>query len=316
MIYTLTVNPSLDYRIKLEHLRVGERQHAEGATICSGGKGVNVSRVLRQLGTTSIAYGFVGGESASMYLQGVARSGIQASFLPVKKGFTRINVMICGERETQVDGPGPQIDDDELALLLRQLSQLRQGDLLVIAGDVPPNVSDTYYAQIVRTLAEGGVHCVVDAGYRALLHVLKERPFLIKTNVCELEELFHCPMREGILLSSMQALQQKGGRSILVSHEEKEAYLLDEQGAIYYGKCVVGKAVSTIGWEEAMVGGFLHGWLAQHTFVDAFRMGLAVSSASAAANGIADKATVAALLDRVEIEVLRTPLNEGTPQRL
>ena len=272
------------------------------------GKGINVSRMLQHLGLSSIAYGFVGGESAQMYVQGVIDEGIHASFLPVKKGFTRINVKIFADQETQINGQGPQPDATELEEMLQRLSQLGQGDILVIAGSMQSSIPDTYYAQIVRMLQANGALCIVDTSNAALLHVLEEKPFLIKPNIQELEELFRCPMREGILFSSMQALQQKGVRNVLVSCGDKGAYLLDEQGAIYYGKSVAGKVVSTIGCGDAMVGGFLYGWMEKNEYVHAFRMGLAAGSASAFTSGIADGEAVRALLDRVEIEVLRTPV--------
>ena len=196
----------------------------------------------------------------------------------------------------------------ELEEMLQRLSQLGQGDILVIAGSMQSSIPDTYYAQIVRMLQANGALCIVDTSNAALLHVLEEKPFLIKPNIQELEELFRCPMREGILFSSMQALQQKGVRNVLVSCGDKGAYLLDEQGAIYYGKSVAGKVVSTIGCGDAMVGGFLYGWMEKNEYVHAFRMGLAAGSASAFTSGIADGEAVRALLDRVEIEVLRTPV--------
>lgn len=308
MIYTLTVNPSLDYMIKLDALRIGEIQRTSEEEIIYGGKGINVSRMLQHLGLSSIAYGFVGGESAQMYVQGVIGEGIHASFLPVKKGFTRINVKIFADQETQINGQGPQPDATELEEMLQRLSQLGQGDILVIAGSMQSSIPDTYYAQIVRMLQANGALCIVDTSNAALLHVLEEKPFLIKPNIQELEELFRCPMREGILFSSMQALQQKGVRNVLVSCGDKGAYLLDEQGAIYYGKSVTGKVVSTIGCGDAMVGGFLYGWMEKNEYVHAFRMGLAAGSASAFTSGIADGEAVRALLDRVEIEVLRTPV--------
>ena len=159
MIYTLTVNPSLDYMIKLDALRIGEIQRTSEEEIIYGGKGINVSRMLQHLGLSSIAYGFVGGESAQMYVQGVIGEGIHASFLPVKKGFTRINVKIFADQETQINGQGPQPDATELEEMLQRLSQLGQGDILVIAGSMQSSIPDTYYAQIVRMLQANGALC-------------------------------------------------------------------------------------------------------------------------------------------------------------
>ncbi len=306
MIYTLTVNPSLDYMIALDTFHAGGLYRTKREEIICAGKGVNVSRMLQNLGVDSIAYGFVGGESAAMYEAGVRRLGVRTAFLPVKKGFTRINVKIFAEEETEINGQGVQPDEEELASLLEQLAKLGQGDILIIAGSVPQSVPDTFYAKVVRMVSENGALCVVDTSKMALLHAVKEKPFLIKPNLQELEELLQCPFREGRLLSGMQALWQKGVRNVLVSCGEKGAYLLDEQGAMYYGKCTPpGKVVSTIGCGDSMVAGFLYGWMKEADYAEAFRMGLAAASASACTTSIAEREVVLSLASRVEIELLR-----------
>ena len=306
MIYTLTVNPSLDYMVKLESFTAGKIQRAISEELIYGGKGINVSKMLKQLGLDSIAYAFVGGETAQLYENGIHAMGIQTSFVQVKKGFTRINVKISADQETEINGQGPQPDEEERKEMMEHLSGLQQGDILILAGNVQKSIPDTYYAQIVRLVSEQGALCVVDTNGAPLLHAVNERPFLIKPNIDELEELFQCPMKEGILLSSMQALQQKGVCNILVSCGEKGAYLLDEQGAIYYGKSIKGDVVSTVGCGDSMVAGFLYGWMSNADYQDAFRFALAAGSASAFTNGIATGDEVRNLLDQVELEVLRS----------
>ena len=306
MIYTLTVNPSLDYMVKLESFSYGEIHRSIAEEIIYGGKGINVSKMLQHLGAESIAYAFVGGETASIFEQGIQKLGIRTSFVHVKQGFTRINVKICAELETEINGQGPQPDEEECNKMMKRLSKLQQGDILILAGSIQKSIPETFYAKIVRMVSDQGALCIVDTNGKSLLHAVNERPFLIKPNIDELEELFQCPMKEGILFSSMQALQQKGVRNILVSCGEKGAYLLDEQGAIYYGKSIEGIVKNTIGCGDSMVAGFLYGWMKHADYLEAFRMALASGSATAFTNGIASGEEVRALLEKVEIEVLRS----------
>ena len=305
MIYTLTVNPSLDYMIKLESLTLGAMQRTKDEKLIYGGKGINVSLMLKELGLDSIAYGFIGGETAQMYEAGVQAMGLQTAFLPVKNGFTRINIKINAEEETEINGQGTQPDQEELTKMIECLSSLGQGDILILSGSVQKSIPPTFYAQLMQVVSANGALCVVDTNGESLLHAIKEKPFLIKTNIHELEEVFQCPMKEGILFSSMQALQQKGVKNVLVSCGGDGAYLLDEQGAIYYGKSAHGIVVSTIGCGDSMTAGFLYGWLQHGNYKEAFRMGLAAGSASAFTYGIAKGEEVKRLADQIEIEILR-----------
>ena len=305
MIYTLTVNPSLDYMIKLESLTLGAMQRTKDEKLIYGGKGINVSLMLKELGLDSIAYGFIGGETAQMYEAGVQAMGLRTAFLPVKNGFTRINIKINAEEETEVNGQGTQPDQEELTKMIKSLSSLGQGDILILSGSVQKSIPTTFYAQLMQVVSANGALCVVDTNGESLLHAIKEKPFLIKPNIHELEEVFQCPMKEGILFSSMQALQQKGVKNVLVSCGGDGAYLLDEQGAIYYGKSAHGIVVSTIGCGDSMTAGFLYGWLQHGDYKEAFRMGLAAGSASAFTYGIAKGEAVKQLADQIEIEILR-----------
>lgn len=305
MIYTLTVNPSLDYMIKLESLTLGAMQRTKDEKLIYGGKGINVSLMLKELGLDSIAYGFIGGETAQMYEAGVQAMGLRTAFLPVKNGFTRINIKINAEEETEINGQGTQPDQEELTKMIKSLSSLGQGDILILSGSVQKSIPATFYAQLMQVVSANGALCVVDTNGESLLHAIKEKPFLIKPNIHELEEVFQCPMKEGILFSSMQALQQKGVKNVLVSCGGDGAYLLDEQGAIYYGKSAHGIVVSTIGCGDSMTAGFLYGWLQHGDYKEAFRMGLAAGSASAFTYGIAKGEAVKQLAAQIEIEILR-----------
>ena len=261
MIYTLTLNPSLDYLVEMEKLMPGKINRADSEEIFYGGKGVNVSIMLKHLNVDSIALGFTAGVTAELFENGVRSCGVTPSFLRVKNGFTRINVKILDEEETEVNGQGPQPDAEEIGTLMSMLDRLGEGDMLVMAGSVPKSVPDTIYAQIMKRLSGRGVLCIVDTSGSPFLHVLEEKPFLIKPSLRELEEIFHCPMKEGVLLSSMIALAQRGVRNVLVSCGEHGAYLLDEHGGFYYGKSPAGRVINTAGAGDAMVAGFLKGWL-------------------------------------------------------
>lgn len=310
MIYTLTLNPSLDYLVELESLKPGKINRADSEELAFGGKGVNVSVMLKHLNVDSVALGFTAGVTAELYEHGVCSYGITPSFLRVKNGFTRINVKILDEEETGVNGQGPQPDAQEVEQLLSLLDQLKDGDVLVMAGSVPKSVPDTIYAQMMRRVSDG-VLCIVDTGGSAFLHVLEEGPFLIKPSIRELEEIFHCPMKEGVLLSSMHALQQRGVRNVLVSCGEKGAYLLDEHGGFYFGKSPAGRVINTTGAGDAMVAGFLKGWMQTNDYMLAFKRGIAAGSATAFCKGMADAESVKRLYAKVDIEIMREPVMEG-----
>ena len=311
MIYTLTLNPSLDYLVEMEKLMPGKINRADSEEIFYGGKGVNVSIMLKHLNVDSIALGFTAGVTAELFENGVRSCGVTPSFLRVKNGFTRINVKILDEEETEVNGQGPQPDAEEIGTLMSMLDRLGEGDVLVMAGSVPKSVPDTIYAQIMKRLSGRGVLCIVDTSGSPFLHVLEEKPFLIKPSLRELEEIFHCPMKEGVLLSSMIALAQRGVRNVLVSCGEHGAYLLDEHGGFYYGKSPAGRVINTAGAGDAMVAGFLKGWLQTSDYALAFKRGIAAGSASAFSRGMADAEAVKKLYAKVHIEVMREPGMEG-----
>ena len=305
MIYTLTVNPSLDYVIKLKNFEAGGIYRTNEEELIYGGKGVNVSVMLHNLGIESLALGFVAGDTGILYESGLRATGIRTSFLSVSEGMTRINVKISSDDETEINGQGSRPTEEDLEKMKARLALLKQGDILVVSGSVQKCIPDTFYAQIVREANRNGVLCVVDTSGAPLLHVLEEKPFLIKPNIQELEEIFQCPIREGLLLSSMQAIQQKGVRNVLVSCGEKGAYLLDERGAFLYGTSLQGKVVSTVGCGDAMVAGFMYGWLKAGDYEEAFRMAIAAGGATAFTNGIAGGKAVQKVIDDVKIEVMR-----------
>ena len=178
MIYTLTLNPSLDYLVEMEKLMPGKINRADSEEIFYGGKGVNVSIMLKHLNVDSIALGFTAGVTAELFENGVRSCGVTPSFLRVKNGFTRINVKILDEEETEVNGQGPQPDAEEIGTLMSMLDRLGEGDVLVMAGSVPKSVPDTIYAQIMKRLSGRGVLCIVDtsgSGHSALADFLKEK---------------------------------------------------------------------------------------------------------------------------------------------
>ena len=305
MIYTITCNPSLDYITGTEGFRLGKTNRTTSQLLLPGGKGINVSTVLHSLGIPSTALGFTAGFTGAEIRRMVEGLGFQSEFIDAGEGCSRINVKIKQGDETEINGQGSRPTEEDLEKMKARLALLKQGDILVVSGSVQKCIPDAFYAQIVREANRNGVLCVVDTSGAPLLHVLEEKPFLIKPNIQELDEIFQCPMREGLLLSSLQAIQQKGVRNVLVSCGEKGAYLLDERGAFLYGTSLQGKVVSTVGCGDAMVAGFMYGWLKAGDYEEAFRMAIAAGGATAFTNGIAGGKAVQKVIDDVKIEVMR-----------
>jgi 1-phosphofructokinase len=309
MIYTLTLNPALDYVVRLPALREGETNRAASAHIRFGGKGINVSRVLHTLGAETTALGFAAGFTGAALTAFLEEQGIPAHFIPLPDGLTRINVKLkttaVGREETEINAPGPTIPDDALAALWSQLDTLTAGDTLVLAGSIPPSLPRDLYRRIMERLDGRGIRFVVDAEGESLTATLPYRPFLIKPNRAELEGLVGHPLTdEAAILRAAAALQQAGARNILVSLGGDGALLLDESGGSHRAPASAVTPVNTVGAGDSMVAGFLVGLGADLStdseaapnYAEALRWGIAAGGATAASEELADRAAVLALL--------------------
>ena len=283
MIYTVTFNPSLDYVVQVDDFAVGEINRTRTESIYPGGKGINVSLVLQNLGLPSVALGFTAGFSGAEIERLLQEAGCRCDFIAVKAGYSRINTKIISGAETALNGQGPQLSKAELAALFNKLRRLTQDDVLVLAGSIPASLPDNIYEQILELLQPVGTRVVVDATGDLLLKVLKYRPFLIKPNHEELGEFFgRGPLlTEEEILAAAQRLQQQGARNVLVSRGANGALLLDENGKMHKQASPKGTLVNSVGAGDSMVAGFLAGYLQTQDYDAALRLGVAAGSASA-----------------------------------
>ena len=301
MIYTVTFNPAIDYVVWLDRLEPGSINRARQELIQFGGKGINVSVVLGNLGVDNRALGFLAGFTGQAVEQGLAQMGVQTDFIHLEAGVTRINVKIKGGEETELNGRGPDIDPAALGQLFEKLNGLAGPDILVLAGSIPASLPSDVYEQIMARLDGTGVRVVVDAEGELLSNVLRYRPFLIKPNNLELGGIFG---RELHTLEEIRecaaALQERGARNVLVSMAGDGAILLDEQGGSHQIAAPQGTVRNSVGAGDSMVAGFLAGYLQSGSFEQALRMGAATGSATAFSDGLATRETVEGLLRRME----------------
>lgn len=297
MIYTVTFNPAIDYVVHIPSFEAGAVNRTTQELLQVGGKGINVSRVLKNLGVDNVALGFLAGFTGKAIQQGLTQDGLKMDFIILPTGLTRINVKIKAEKETEINGQGPDIPEESLKKLFEKLLEIQKGDYLVLAGSIPASLPNDVYEQIMVQLSKKGVQVVVDAERDLLCNVLAYHPFLIKPNHLELGEILGKELKtdeevcEGALV-----LQKRGARNILVSMAADGAILLDEQGAFHKISAPKGTVRNSVGAGDSMVAGFLAGWLENHDYEHALKMGAATGSATAFSDGLASKDEVMNLL--------------------
>jgi len=283
MFYTVTFNPALDYVMDLPALRPGETNRALGEQLMPGGKGINVSLVLRELGQESVALGFSAGHTGAMLERWLRESGVRAGLLPLPAGETRINVKLSAQgTETELNGRGPDIPPERFEALLRQLAGLESGDTLILSGSAPASLGEAAYARLLAVLAPG-VRAVVDAEGPLLLNALLHRPFLIKPNLRELEGLCGAsllPTDTGAIARCARSLQERGARNVLVSLGAAGALLLTQDGEVLTQPSPQGELVHSVGAGDSMVAGALVGY-DRGGWTEALRLGAACGAATA-----------------------------------
>ncbi len=282
MIYTVTFNPAIDYVVRLDTpLEVGEVNRAKGEDCVLGGKGINVSGVLAELGCRNTALGFVAGETGAWLERGLAAQGITTDFIHLEQGMTRINVKIKAGQETELNGAGPDIPESAMEQLEAQLDKLAEGDILILAGSIPSSLPQTTYERLLARLEGHGVHTVVDATRDLLVNVLQYHPFLIKPNNHELGEIVGRTLTtDADITAAARTLQEKGARNVLVSMAGDGALLLDEKGEVHRIGTPKGKVVNSVGAGDSMVAGFVAGYLRSGSYLEALRLGTACGSAT------------------------------------
>ena len=304
LIYTVTFNPSLDYIVGVKDFKLGATNRTSYEQMLAGGKGINVSDVLKNLGFESTAIGFLAGFVGEELKRRIVADGINADFLTLEDGISRINVKLKDIDGTEINGMGPDIAPDKVKELRAKINALKAGDILVLAGSIPQSMPDTIYMDIMADLQGRGVNIVVDATRDLLMNVLSYKPFLIKPNNHELGEIFGVELstREEVVPYAKK-LQEKGARNVLVSMAGEGAVLIDENGCVYMSEAPKGKVVNAVGAGDSMVAGFVAGYLEKKNYEYAFHKGLAAGSASAFSEQLATKAEVEALLSKIEGEV-------------
>lgn len=289
MIYTLTLNPAVDYYITTDKIVGGAVNRTKSEKIAFGGKGINVSLVLKQLGVPSVATGFVGGFTGAALEQFLKSSGITCDFVKVE-GNTRINVKI---NDTDINASGPDIPSESLNELYKKLNNIKIGDFLVISGSVPKSLPQNTYETILEKLYVKGVEFVIDAEGQLLLNTLKYKPFLIKPNQNELGELFSCEINDfETALFYAQKLQSKGAQNVMVSLGEKGAVLIDKNGNSHSISAPKGKVTSAVGAGDSAVAAFLTAFLKSGNYKNCLKFAVAAGSATAFSDGLADYKTI------------------------
>ena len=287
MIYTITLNPALDYIIKLKELVPNEINTSESEYILPGGKGINVSIILKRLDVESVTLGFISGFTGKEIQKLVEKEKIKTDFINLEEGHSRINVKILeDEKETAINSKGPLVDNKSIEKLYQKLNNLKENDILVLSGSIPKGIKEDIYEEICEEIKDKNVKIVVDSTKKLLLNTLKYRPFLIKPNHHELGEIFNVQIvNQDQAIEYAKKLQQKGARNVLVSMGEKGSVLLDENGKSYKKDVIKSRnVVNTVGAGDSMVAGFLAGYLKYKNYEDALKLGIA--SASATVNNV------------------------------
>lgn len=293
MVYTVTFNPSLDYIISLQGFQIGMTNRTKEEQMLPGGKGINVSTVLQNLGIENTALGFTAGFTGQEIERMVKEIGFQCDFIRTKTGFSRINVKLKDYDGTEINGIGPVIQKEEVEKLMEKLKQLQEGDVLVLAGSIPKSLPNSIYRDILAELQKKGILFVVDATKDLLLHVLKYKPFLIKPNNHELGEVFGVKLKtRDSVIPYAKNLQERGARNVLVSMAGEGAVLVAENQEIFMLPAPKGTLVNAVGAGDSMVAGFIAGWLEEQSYSHAFHMGVAAGSASAFSQFLATKEEV------------------------
>lgn len=290
MIYTVTFNPALDYVVNVNHFTPGMVNRTVKEDIYYGGKGINVSAVLANLGYESIALGFVAGFTGDEIQRGVKTLGFASDFIRVERGMSRINVKLKSDLESEINGMGPEITGEDVAALFGKLDRLKKDDVLVLSGSIPSSIADDIYEQIMARLDGRGVRIVVDAEKNLLLNVLQYHPFLIKPNNHELGDMFGVKLEsEEEIIFYAKKLQEKGAANVLISMAGDGAILVTESGQVHKLGVAKGTVKNSVGAGDSMVAGFLAGFLENGDFSHALKLGTAAGGATAFSDGLGTK---------------------------
>ena len=301
MIYTVTLNPSLDYIAECKDFTLGATNRTSSEIIYPGGKGINVSIVLSNLGDRTTALGFLAGFTGEHIDSLIKDMGISSRMIRLNEGMSRINLKLKSKEETELNGMGPKISIIDIARLYQKLESITEDDILVLAGSIPPSVSEGLYSDIMERLKEKKIKIVVDATKDLLMNVLDKKPFLIKPNIHELGELFNVKLDSADeALPYALKLKEMGAVNVIISMGKDGAMMVDEYGKSYTMNSPEGKLVNSVGAGDSLVAGFLHKYLETGNYEEAFRYGVCTGSASAFSSALATKEEVEKLYKEIK----------------
>ena len=300
MIYTLTLNPSIDYIVHLKEFVGGITNRTTGEEYCIGGKGINVSCILSELGIPTTALGFTAGFTGIAIENGLHEQGIHANFIRLRNGISRINIKVKADKESEINCQGPHIEHDEFVRLLEMTDDIKGGDTIVLAGSIPKTVADDTYEKILERIKGRNIRIVVDATKKLLVNCLKYKPFLIKPNKQEISEIFHTPVEsaEDIEMYAKE-LRKMGARNVIVSLGGDGAVLFAEDGNTYHTGVAKEKVLNTVGSGDSMVAGFIAGYEQTGDYGYALRLGTACGNATAFSPGLATKEKIYEVLEKI-----------------
>lgn len=303
MIYTITFNPALDYISNVKNFSVGQINRTQNEKILAGGKGLNVSIVLKNLGVENTAIAFIAGFTGEELERIIKQKEIKTNFIKVKNGITRINVKVTSDdSETAINGNGPRIDVNDIEELMEKIKNIQSDDMVILSGNVPKCIDEDIYEKISKELSDRGIKFIIDASRKLLLESLKYKPLLIKPNKQELEETYNVKINtdEDIIFFGKK-LQEKGAKNVLISLGEDGAILITESEDVYHAKAPKGKVVTTVGAGDSMVAGFVAGYIKDNNYIQALKLGVAAGSASTFSEGLATQEDIEKIIDKVEV---------------
>lgn len=301
MIYTVTVNPALDYVLQLKKVNSGEVNRTDNYSFLAGGKGINVSQVLNQLNVENTAWGFVGGFTGKELVRQLNQKRIVNDFVTIS-GDTRVNIKIHAEKETEINAAGPQVTDQEITAFKSRLDDLKEGDIVIMSGSLTPSLGTDFYQKLLPTIKEAGAEFVVDTTGQALLDTLKYEPLVIKPNHHELAALFNTTFDSSdVMLEYAQKLLDMGAQNVMISMAGDGGYLLTKDH-VYYAKGAIGTAVNSVGAGDSMIAGFVGTYFKTGNPEESFKVGMACGAATAFTKDIAVKSQIEAVLPQIKVE--------------
>lgn len=306
MIYTVTLNPSIDYVIKVDKLTTGNINRVNEEHVYPGGKGINVTRILKSLDNDNIALGFVSGFTGDYIINSLQELNLKSDFIKVKEGFTRINVKVKSEEETEINGQGPKISEEELNQFYKVIDKLVDGDILILSGSIPSCLDERLYESIMKKVEDRDIKVIVDATKNLLLNVLKYKPFLIKPNNHELAEMFNVELNstEDVVFYARK-LKEMGAQNVLISMGKEGALLVTENDEVFASSVAKGEVVNSVGAGDSMVAGFIAGYLKSNSYEEALRLGSASGGATAFSSDLATREFIDKLVDEIKIEKIK-----------